>query len=296
MKGIIVARFQTPYLHDGHKALIQGVKEKHNQVVVVLGVSPVKASKKNPLDYGTREKLIKECYPDIIVLPLHDHSSDNVWSTNLDTLLNSVFPGEHMILYGSRDSFMSYYSGKLKVEEFPVYGKFNATEIREMVSETIGTSADFRKGVVYATYQQYPKVYPTVDIALFKNERKKMLLGQKTESNLWRFPGGFVDPTDDSYEEAAKRELREEVGDVEVGEFVYEMNQKVDDWRYKGEVDKIITTLFSTDLTYGNAQADDDLAHVQWFDWIEIQELIQNKQIYKGHLNMAKHLVKKYSH
>ncbi len=61
--GVIVARFQTPYLHEGHKAIIDQVKSQHNKVVVVLGVSPVLGSKKNPLDFPTREKLLKKTYP-----------------------------------------------------------------------------------------------------------------------------------------------------------------------------------------------------------------------------------------
>ncbi len=37
--GVIIARFQTPFLHEGHKALIQSVKENHKKIVIVLGVS-----------------------------------------------------------------------------------------------------------------------------------------------------------------------------------------------------------------------------------------------------------------
>jgi len=58
--GVIIARFQSPYLHEGHKTLIESVKKSHNKTVIVLGVSPVLGSRKNPLDFHTREKMIKK--------------------------------------------------------------------------------------------------------------------------------------------------------------------------------------------------------------------------------------------
>ena len=90
--GVIIARFQSPYLHEGHKSLVESVKVKHNTTVIVLGVSPVRGSKRNPLDFQTRERMIKKVYPDVVVLPLSDHPLDTKWSQNLDTLLANTFP------------------------------------------------------------------------------------------------------------------------------------------------------------------------------------------------------------
>ena len=64
--GVIIARFQSPYLHEGHKALVQLVKKSHNKAVIVLGVSPVLGSRKNPLDFHTRERMIKRDYPELV--------------------------------------------------------------------------------------------------------------------------------------------------------------------------------------------------------------------------------------
>jgi bifunctional NMN adenylyltransferase/nudix hydrolase len=87
--GVIIARFQTPYLHEGHSGLIENVRERHNKVVVVLGVSAVKGSLRNPLDFYMREKMVKMASPDVIVLPLADTRNDTTWSTSLDQLLSS---------------------------------------------------------------------------------------------------------------------------------------------------------------------------------------------------------------
>ncbi len=292
--GVIIARFQSPYLHEGHKSLVESVKVKHNTTVIVLGVSPVRGSKRNPLDFQTRERMIKKVYPDVVVLPLSDHPLDTKWSQNLDMLLTNTFPGSSFILYGSRDSFKSYYSGNNDTVELPENGNYSATLIREQISDKVMDSEEFRTGIIYAYSNTYLKVYPTVDIAVFKNDRTEMLLGRKDIDNKWRLLGGFSDPTDDSYEAAAARELQEECGDIVTTEMQYEGSFRVADWRYRSEQDKIITTLFSTDYIEGDALGSDDIAEVRWFTLETIQKMIDAEQTAPEHTKHLKVLLNKY--
>ena len=46
--AVIIARFQTPYLHEGHTKLINQVTNKHSKLIILLGVSPIKGSRKSP--------------------------------------------------------------------------------------------------------------------------------------------------------------------------------------------------------------------------------------------------------
>lgn len=292
--GAIIARFQTPYLHEGHISLIEEVASQHTKVILVLGVSPLAGSRRNPYDYYTREKMIKSRFPGIVVLPLSDHPSDKTWSLQLDQLLKSTFPSENFILYGSRDSFIPYYSGTFEVMELAPHGTFNSTEVRDKYSARVLDSEDFRTGVLYALHSQYTKVYPTVDIAVFKDNKQMILLGQKATTTLWRLPGGFTDPEDHSYEMAAKRELTEEVGAIEVSELTYETSRKIDDWRYRSEADKIITILFSCDHIFGEAQAADDLVNLEWFSLDRIPDMIEADQIAGEHFELLECLVDKY--
>lgn len=295
MIGVIIARFQTPYLHPGHKTLIEFVQSKHRKVVIVLGVSPVLGSRRNPLDFHTRERMIRKEHPDIVILPLPDHPLDTKWSSNLDHLLNDTFPGSAFTLYGSRNSFIDYYSGKNTVHELPANGKYNASEIREMFKEQVMDSVEFRAGVVYAYLNTYPKVYPTVDIAVFRNNKREILLGKKDNDQKWRLIGGFSDPTDASFEQAAQRELQEECGNIEVGNMQYEGSFQVDDWRYRNETDKIVTTLFSTDYLSGIPQANDDIAELKWFPLSALDEAINGQNITSTHVPLLKRLLEKYN-
>lgn len=292
--GVIIARFQTPYLHEGHIDLIEKVKANHNKLIIVLGISPV-PGRKNPYDYYTREKMIKKEYSDVVVLPLSDHPSDVAWSENLDNLLSSVFPTEQFKLYGSRDSFIPYYTGRFETVDLPEHGDYNATELRKKYQDQIFDSRDFRAGILYAYHNQFKKVYPTVDVAVFRNDKQEILLGRKANSSKWRLVGGFADPEDENYEVSARRELVEECGQIEVGDMTYETSMKIDDWRYRSDTDKIITLLFSCDLQYGTPTAHDDIAEVKWFKLEGIENLITSGQFSNEHTGLIRFLTNKYA-
>ncbi|QEM09324.1 NUDIX domain-containing protein [Mucilaginibacter rubeus] len=292
--GVIIARFQTPYLHEGHRQLIAQVKQNHAKLIILLGVSPIKGSRKNPYDYYTREKMIKKDYPEIVVLPIGDNPSDKIWSDNMDNLLKSVFNAEQFCLYGSRDSFIPYYSGKFETIELPEHGDYNATELRKQYADKVFDSNDFRAGILYAYYNQYPKVYPTVDVALFRNNRSEILLGKKAINNKWRFVGGFTDPEDTCYEDAAERELAEECGEMQTTAMQYETSAKINDWRYRSEADKIITLLFSCDFIGGEPKAQDDIADLAWFKLTDLPLMIKDGSISEEHIELFNFITGKY--
>ncbi len=291
--AVIIARFQTPYLHPGHHQLIESIAARHRKTVVALGMNPVKGSRRNPYDFYTRERMLKAAYPSLFVLPLADHPSDEVWSGNLDALLQSSFPAESFVLYGSRDSFIPAYSGALPVEELPGREGHSATALRTEYADAVLDSQDFRMGINYAYHNTYATVHTTVDIALFKEERSCLLLGKKKGRDGWRLPGGFADVTDAGFEAAAHRELTEECGPLEVGAMQYVGSMQVDDWRYRREVNKVMTLLFATDLLYGSPKAADDLEKVEWFAVSGLEAMIADGQIVSEHQPLVKMLMQK---
>lgn len=208
--------------------------------------------------------------------------------------MEATFNGEDFKLYGSRDSFIPFYKGKFETVDLPEHGDYNATEIREKYADKVLESQDFRSGILYAVNNQYTKVYPTVDVAVFRNDRTEVLLGMKPNNKKWRFIGGYVDVTDTCYEDAAKRELTEEAGQLEVGTMTYEKSMLVDDWRYRSEQDKITTTLFSCDYIYGNPVAQDDIMQVGWFKINELEKMIDNSEMTPEHLELFSFIISKY--
>lgn len=54
--GVIIGRFQVPFLHQVHKELIETVVNNHNKTIIILGVSPIPCTIRNPLDFEGRKK------------------------------------------------------------------------------------------------------------------------------------------------------------------------------------------------------------------------------------------------
>ena len=281
--GVIIARVQTPELHAGHLALFNHVTLKHSNVIVFLGVPRIQNTKKNPLDFATRKSMIQRRYPNSIILPLEDNRSDEKWSTNVDNNIRAIFPDKDVIIYGSRDSFIPHYHGKYNVEEFPIVGDHNATDIRTTAAEQVITSEDFRAGVIYGIAKQRPITYPTVDVVVVDGD--KILLARKPAETLFRFVGGFVDRTDVNWEMAARRELYEETK-LSALRMEYVCSQAVEDWRYKGLDNGIMTTLF---MTYawdqmGRAEASDDIAEVKWFNVKDLYSITTDPSLCQEHI------------
>lgn len=269
--GVIVGRFQVPQLHDGHKALIQTVSERHDMVVLILGCSPLWSTKSNPLDRMAREQMIGENFPNVWVKYINDHPSDNVWSQKLDSLVKELCgPARKAMLYGSRDSFIQYYHGVLPTAELEAESVLSGTEARKLVGTAkTRPTEDFRAGVVYATQQRYGIAYPTVDIAIL--DGPSILLGRKQQENRFRFVGGFVDPKDESKEAAARREVQEETG-LSVTDPKYVGSLRVDDWRYRSEVDKVMTSVYVAHKQFGKAKPADDISEVRWVPSKELND------------------------
>lgn len=285
--GVIIGRFQDVDIQPELREAIKRLEEKHGSLVIVMGVHKTGATRRNPLDAGSRKASILGVFPRISIYTLDDHPSDAEWSSKLDELIEQQIKDNQVVLYGSKDGFVDRYSGKFRAVAMGT----SASLLKPGVKPE---SSDFRRGVVFGLQDTFPKIYPTVDIAVFRKERSEILLGMKSSAKKWRFPGGFTDPGDRDFEAAARRELHEECGISEISVLTYEGSFKIDDWRYRFEDDKIITTFFSADLISGQASASDDLAEVEWFPLDKVKELVKKGEIAPEHLPLFDHLLEKY--
>jgi len=282
--GILVGRWQVHELHEAHRELIDTVKAAHDRVIIFVGLSSLRNTLNNPLDFDTRKRMILEQYPDIEVYYVEDHPSDEVWSRTLDALIDRwLKPYQTCVLYGSRDSFLQYYSGKFATQELESTKFISGTEMRRRITNSFPSSPAFRAGMIAASMNRYTSALPTVDIAILSDDRTKVLMGRKHTDSGLRFIGGFASTTSRTYEADARREVMEETH-VEISDPVYIGSTLINDWRYKNEKDKIKTMFYAATYLYGRPQADDDIASVEW---IATSELIRNVPVIPEHVPLV---------
>jgi bifunctional NMN adenylyltransferase/nudix hydrolase len=272
MLSVIIGRFQTPYLHEGHKELIRIAKNHGDNVLVLLGCTAATGTDKNPLDFETRKSMFQFLCE---VRPLHDMLSDKDWSQQIDDIIYNLGFKEAMIFGGRDNSIEGRYFGKHQVKIIDEKGGNSSTELRKAIAKAPFDSSEFRAGIIYATENRYPIVYSTVDV-IVKND-DKYLVGKKGDK--YCFVGGFVDTADNSFEEAALRELEEETGITNFGDINYLGSTKIDDERYKGTKDSIMTNCFlviNARNGLGDTIKDKEFKNFYWAAKEELNDLLHD--------------------
>lgn len=284
--GVIIGRFQVDELHDAHIDLIQSVIDRHDKIIIFLGLSPIKCTYNNPLDFESRKQMILEKFPAVIVLYIKDVGSDRVWSKNLDEKISDVVgPHQTVSLYGSRSSFIGHYNGQYNCIELEQTSFISGSSIRKKISNKVKSSPEFRGGVIWCTMNQYINATPCVDIAIFNDDGTKVLLARKPNEYKFRFIGGHVN-AGENFERAAKREVSEETS-LEVDDISYVGSCVVDDWRHRSEKSDITTCLFRAKRVFGKPEAKDDIEELRWFD---VENFNPETILVKEHIQLAEML------
>jgi len=264
MIGVIIGRFQVDEMHEGHLKLLKFVQQQHERVVILLGCKHSPADRNNPLSFSAREVMLRPYVGDATVLPVFDQPDDVTWSAHVDSMIGGAFPNVSATLYGGRDSFIPHYHGRYATRELD-FGEANAGSARrKLLGERVSNTPEFRAGVIHALETLTPRIFLTVDIAVW-NPAGELLLGRKRNEVLWRLPGGFVDHGDPDLESAARRELFEETKLTVNGGLHYQGSYTIDDWRSRGAPDcKHLTALFEATGVWGAPVGSDDLAEVEF--------------------------------
>ena len=65
--------------------------------------------------------------------------------------------------------------------------------------------------------------------------------------------------------------MKETGSNSESGDYKYITSCQIRDWRFRGEDDKIMTTLFTCKYLWGGISPSDDIQELKWFDISELR-------------------------
>jgi nicotinamide mononucleotide adenylyltransferase len=141
MTGIIIGRFQVPYLHAGHVHLITSALRQCTKVVIFLATKLEDTDGKNPYTIAHRKRIIHMMFPHVEIVTLWDRQSNEEWSKIVDAeALAYSFDGEthdewngkpQVALFHSRDSFAKHYTGKIPLIKVGEIEGYSGTKLRE---------------------------------------------------------------------------------------------------------------------------------------------------------------------
>ena len=170
MLGVIIGRFQTPCLHEGHLALIEAAQNSCEDILVLIGTTAASGTDKNPLSFEARKHLFKfNCE----IKPLPDHPSDKDWSDQIDEIISSLGFEEATIFGGRDNSIEDRYSGRHKIKVIRETGGKSSTALRKEAAKQVLDCSSFRAGIIHHVENRYPIVYSTVDIIIYCTRKTK---------------------------------------------------------------------------------------------------------------------------
>ena len=277
--GVIVARFQVDKLHDGHKYLIDHVRARHKDVLIVLGVHGGVRTKKDPLTFAEREIMVRQSMQrKLRIKPLNDNPISHVfWARNLDALIQREFPGRRAVLYGSRNSFIEQYlefeGHAFRTRYVKPHYMHSGSFIRANI-QPVRTKAG-RAAVIYAEEHRPDFIYSASDLVIEDPITGNVLvIGKRIHEGLFSFMGGHAMKTDRNGAETVVRERTEEIRGIEIGEARYIGNATIHDPRYRGTDDDVMSTLYHANYLGGTPEPDDDADSVHWIKPLDFDEAL----------------------
>lgn len=282
--GVVIGRFQTDGLHGGHMAVLNAAYE-HENMIILVGVCASLGTRNDPLDFPSRKIMLQQVFRNATILPLPNQPTNEGWSKLIDSSISQCFPLSDATLYFGRDSAIESYTGKFDkagVNEVP---DLSAEDVRAHVSGHVGSTHDWRQGVIYSVHNQYPIVLPVVDVCVTRPGQSEardkhsdyanieVLVGKRNnEGGKHRFPGGHVGIDDDSYEHAARREVHEETNGCETSDYRVLGSLSVKS-KYNAADRSMMSTVFRCTYMFGAAKGTDDLDGLEWVHVADLDDL-----------------------
>ena len=137
--GVVIGRFQG--FTKAHLSLISTASAESERVIILVGSANRRSSIHNPWSFEQRKRFISDCIKDsgikneVVILPILDHPSNDIWSEQVNDVLDSnVMSDEEVTVFGCDKDDSSFYLKlfpNFKLRLIQLIEGFDATELRK---------------------------------------------------------------------------------------------------------------------------------------------------------------------
>jgi len=135
MIGVYWGRFNPP--HKGHLQLIRKILKEVDSLIIVIGSSQEKNTKRNPFSGKERKEMmeayLKEIKIDmkrVKVIPIKDKTSHKIWFKELISKC-----GKFDVVYTDKEAVIKIIGNKYTIRRIVRRGTISATKIRDAIAE-----------------------------------------------------------------------------------------------------------------------------------------------------------------
>lgn len=259
--GVVVGRFQTAFLTDGHKAVLKRAYDENEALIIFIAEETVPFSIESPLPYDVREGMLKEQLrlygmgKLVQFYKLPDFKYASTISHVIDQVLIHKHGGtvnEFTLYFGPTAFLADRYNGIAKVKVIDhVLTQTSSVRIRRSAYDMDAFNVSHHMGMIHAVGNRVPTphlfichiiLHGMVDtnqglLGLKKSEMKKLTLP------LDEVSGVHNSPTDQAKDWIKKKFPQGVSGDTRLINAL-----KIDDWRFRNSEDFAIYLVYLTRL------------------------------------------------
>lgn len=326
--AIYIGRFQP--LHFGHLEIIKHCKSNYDETIVFVGSYNKRRSMKNPFEFKTISKWLLISGADK-VHPLNDYIyDDEKWANQIKNIISNIYKNKdyEITLVGHMKDDSSFYLNMFpdyKLDLLPEFHNgISATDIRKELFENDSCTINSVPSFVLADLVRFVASQEFTDLKeeyiYFKKEKEKfkdypykdtlkfncadavvecnghvLLIKRKKApgKGSWALPGGFVN-TNETYLQAAKRELLEETG-LDISKYLTDKDTIGSTFDHPSRGCGIPRITFGVYFcinsieTIPEIKASDDAVEAKWFRLDELEYLT----LHDDHMDIIESFIKK---
>lgn len=300
-RGIFIGRFQP--FHLGHLQIIHEMEEAKDldEIIIGIGTAQCGHTPYNPFTSEEREQMIKRSLnlrKSYHIVKIEDINDYPMWVSYVESLtpkFDVIYAGNTIVrkLFKEKEYELRFIESPINVSGTQIRQSMITGEdwvngvpkgTRDMIYEINGISR------IKKINSDYLNVGVTTDMIIHHEDKGIIFIKRKNEpyKEMWALPGGFLEGGQESIEEAAIRETKEETS----------LDFKVEDIKLVGVYSQpgrdprgpTISVAFYVNTDNEKAKAGDDALYVNYFllNNIPKELAFDHKRIIEDYINLKK--------